>query len=114
MELAVPFKQVRELLEFAVQSFEANVLHYSEHVPGVFDGDMVIFSAAQRESDSSPLQSWRRYVAGDITEYSIDCAHQDVLTAESLSLYGQQLKHSLVFGSTDVSGISDLERARGY
>jgi thioesterase domain-containing protein len=107
MELALPSKRVRELLEFVVQSFEANVLHYSEHVPGVFDGDMVIFSAARSESVSSLLQSWRPYVAGDITEYSIDCTHEDMVTAESLSLYGQQLKHSLVFGSTDVSGISD-------
>jgi len=95
MELALPPKQVREFLEFIVQNMEANELHHSEHLPGVFDGDMVIFSAAQRESDSSLLQSWRPYVAGDITEYLIDCTHKDVVTAESLNLYGQQLKFSL-------------------
>jgi thioesterase domain-containing protein len=95
MELALPSKQVREFLELIVQNMEASVLYLLEHVPGVFDGDMVIFSAAQRESDSSRLQSWRPYVAGDITEYSIDCTHEDMMTAESLSLYGQQLKFSL-------------------
>ena len=95
MGLDLPSKQVRELLEFIVQNIEASALHRSEHVPGLFDGDMVIFSAAQHESDSSLLQSWRAYVAGDITEHSIDCAHEDMLRAESLSLYGQQLKLSL-------------------
>jgi amino acid adenylation domain-containing protein len=94
-EFALPFKQVREFGEFIVKNLEANELLHSEHVPGVFDGDMVIFSAAQRESDSSLLQSWRPYVAGDMTEYSIDCTHQGMMTAESLSLYGQQLKLSL-------------------
>ena len=95
MELALPSKQVREFLEFIVQNTEANALYRSEHVSGVFDGDMFIFSAAQSESDSSLLQSWRPYVAGDITEYSIDCTHNDMMTTESLSLYGQQLKSSL-------------------
>ena len=67
------------------------------HEPGVFDGDMIIFSSVRDESDRSPsaLQSWRPYVAGDISEYSVDCTHEDMLTAESVSLYGQQLKLSL-------------------
>jgi amino acid adenylation domain-containing protein len=95
MGLVLPSKQVREFLEFFVQNVEASVFLRSEHVPGVFDGDMVIFSAARGESDSSLLQSWRPYVAGDITEHSIDCTHEDMVTAESLSLYGQQLKFSL-------------------
>ncbi len=95
MELALPSKQIREFLEFIVQNMEASVLHHSEHIPGAFDNDMVIFSAARSESDTSLLQSWRPYVAGEITVYSIDCTHVDMLTAESLSLYGQQLKLSL-------------------
>jgi hypothetical protein len=32
---------------------------------------------------------------GDITAYSIDCTHEDMVTDESLSLYGKQLKLSL-------------------
>jgi thioesterase domain-containing protein len=49
----------------------------------------------EKTPSSSPLESWRPYVAGHITEYSIDCRHEDMLTAESVSLYGQQLKFSL-------------------
>jgi thioesterase domain-containing protein/acyl carrier protein len=95
MEIALPPTQVRQFLEFIGQNMAASVLHHAEHVPGVFDGDMVIFSAARGGGDSSLLQSWRSYVAGDITVYSVDCTHQEMMTAESLGLYGQQLKLSL-------------------
>jgi amino acid adenylation domain-containing protein len=86
-----------ENLDLLVQNINRNRAMYRAHEPGVFDGDMIIFSAVQDETDrrSSPSQSWRPYVTGDITEYSIDCAHEVMLTPESLSLYGQQLKFSL-------------------
>jgi thioesterase domain-containing protein len=63
---------------------------------------MIIFSPVRNESDrsSSPLQNWRPYVAGDITVYPIDCTHQEMLTTESLSMYGKQL-HSLVLVAAD-------------
>ena len=86
-----------QLLEFMVQSVTANQLYLQEHVPDVFDGDMVIFSAARSRNGngSSHLQSWRPYVAGDITTYSVDCTHHEMLTTSSLSMYGEQLKLSL-------------------
>ena len=92
VEFALP-----QLLEVMVQSVTANQLYLLEHVPDVFDGDMVIFSAARNGNgnDSSHLQSWRHYVAGDITAYSVDCTHYEMLTTVSLSMYGEQLKLSL-------------------
>ena len=95
-----------------VQSVNASQWYLLEHVPGVFDGDMVVFSAARsgNENDSgrglrsrwrglrtrmaprSHLQSRRPYVAGDITEYSVDCTHYEMLTFSSLSEYGKRLK----------------------
>ncbi len=92
VEFALP-----QLLEVMVQSVTANQLYLLEHVPDVFDGDMVIFSAARsgNGNDSSHLQSWRHYVAGDITAYSVDCTHYEMLTTGSLSMYGEQLKLSL-------------------
>jgi thioesterase domain-containing protein len=44
------------LLEFMVQSVAANQLYLQGHVPGVFDGDMVIFSASRsgNANDSGP------------------------------------------------------------
>ncbi|MGO9035955.1 thioesterase domain-containing protein, partial [Mycobacterium sp.] len=86
-----------QLLEFMVQSVTANHSYLQEHVPDVFDGDMVIFSAARsrNRNGSSHLQSWRPYVAGDITTYSVDCTHHEMLTTASLGMYGEQLKLSL-------------------
>jgi thioesterase domain-containing protein/acyl carrier protein len=111
VEFALPLPP-KQLLQFMVQSVNANRLHLREHVPDVFDGDMVIFSAARNgnENNGSPrlmsrwlglrtrmaarsrLRSWRPYVAGDITEYSVDCTHYEMLSIGSLIAYGKRLK----------------------
>jgi thioesterase domain-containing protein/acyl carrier protein len=90
-EFPLPPKQ---LLEVIAQSISVNAGHLSEHVPDVFDGDMVIFSAGRTEGDrhSSLLPSWRPYVVGDITEHSVDCAHHEMLSAKSLDVYGKRLR----------------------
>jgi amino acid adenylation domain-containing protein len=108
---AVPLPP-RQLLEFMVKSVNASQWYLLKHVPGVFDGDMVIFSAAPSENGNdnglglgsrwrglrpqmatrSHLQSWRPYGAGDITEYSVGCAHYEMLTIRALSVYGKRLK----------------------
>ncbi len=87
----------RQLFEFVVQNYNANQSYLLEHVPDVFDGDMIIFSAArsENENDSSHPQIWRPYVAGDITVHSVDCGHDEMMTTESLSMYGEQLKLAL-------------------
>ena len=87
----------KRLLEFMVQRVTANQLYLLEHVPDVFEGDMVIFSAARGGNGNQPshVQTWRPYVAGEITAYSVDCTHLEMLTNESLSTYGEQLKRSL-------------------
>jgi thioesterase domain-containing protein len=94
---AIEFPRYKQFFDLIVQNLNSSLTLHRAHEPGVFDGDIIIFSAVRDENDrsSSPLQSWRPYVAGDITEYSIDCTHKDMLTFESVSLYGQQLKFSL-------------------
>ncbi|MGO8937364.1 MAG: thioesterase domain-containing protein [Mycobacterium sp.] len=96
-QAALEFPRQKELLDWIVQNLDSNKALQQAHEPGVLDGDTIIFSAVRDESDrsSSALQDWRPYVAGDITEHLIDCTHEEMLTAESLSLYGQQLKFSL-------------------
>jgi amino acid adenylation domain-containing protein/non-ribosomal peptide synthase protein (TIGR01720 family) len=81
-----------EFFEFVVQNYEANQLYLLEHVPDVFDGDMIIFSAQSENEKDCHLPNWRPYVAGDITVYPVDCRHDDMMTAESLRIYAQQLK----------------------
>jgi thioesterase domain-containing protein len=96
-EVVAPVLPLRQLFDFVVQSHNANQLYLQEHVPDVFDGDVVIFSAGRSENDwdSSHVQSWRPYVAGDITAYSVDCTHNEMMG--SLSMYGEQLKLSMNF-----------------
>jgi thioesterase domain-containing protein len=87
----------QQILELVIQNANANLLLLCDHSPSVFGGEMVIFWAGQAESEngSAPQHIWQRHVAGDITEHSVDCAHYEMLTARSLSIYAEQLKHSL-------------------
>jgi thioesterase domain-containing protein/acyl carrier protein len=96
-QAAVEFARYKQLRDLIAQNINNNIALHRTHEPGVFDGDLIVFSAVRDENDrsSSALQSWRPFIAGDITEYSIDCKHEDMLTAESVSLFGQQLKLSL-------------------
>jgi thioesterase domain-containing protein len=93
---AVEFTRYEQLLDMIVQNLNNSVVLQRAHEPGVFDGDAIIFSALPNaENPSWSPESWRPYITGHIEEYSIDCRHEDMLTAESVSLYGQQLKSSL-------------------
>ena len=95
---AVEFPRYNQLLDLIVQNLNSSVLFYRAHEPRVFHGDMTIFSAALDESDRSSLlaRSWLPYVAGDITVHPIGCTHQDILTVESLGMYGNQLRQLVV------------------
>ncbi|WP_157759925.1 hypothetical protein [Mycobacterium ulcerans] len=85
------------IFDFAARNAKAVQSYLLEHKADVFDGDMTIFLAGRsgQMSDSSQLQNWRKYIAGDITTYSVDCTHHEMLTAESLSMYDEQLKKLL-------------------
>ena len=91
---AVELSQYQQLFDLGVHSLKSSLALHRAHEPEIFDGDTTIFSALPDEMDSSssPLEGWRPYVTGHITEYSIACRHEDMLTAESVSLYGQLLR----------------------
>jgi amino acid adenylation domain-containing protein len=112
IEIPLPPK---ELLELMVRSVNANQKHLRGYVPDVFGGDMVIFSAVRsaRTNDGAPnlmsrlaglrtriasgftLRKWRKHVTGNLTTYSVDCTHHEMLNPLSLSLYGEQLRRSM-------------------
>nr|WP_240630779.1 non-ribosomal peptide synthase/polyketide synthase [Mycolicibacterium sp. GF69] len=81
-------------LESLAQNVNSNRLLQKAHEPRVFNGDMVEFRTVQDEGDRDEpaLQSWDSYVVGHISQHSIDCAHETMLSAESLNLYGEQLR----------------------
>ncbi|MDR3661836.1 MAG: thioesterase domain-containing protein, partial [Mycobacterium sp.] len=83
----------RPLLDRLVDNFDTNVALYREHRAGVFDGDVVVVSAARDDAERGAFlrQSWRPHVAGDINVHSVDCSHHEMLTIESLTEYGARL-----------------------
>jgi thioesterase domain-containing protein/acyl carrier protein len=90
----VEFARYKPLLALIIQNNDTNIPLGLAHEPGVFNGDLEIFAAVGGEDgqSSSLMQSWRPYVTGDITEHVVNCKHTHMMTTESLSLYGPQLK----------------------
>jgi hypothetical protein len=57
---------------------------------------MIIFNATRTDDDTdSDPQNWTPYVTGDITVHPVDCGHDEMMTPQSLSMYGPQLNQSL-------------------
>ncbi|OBI76391.1 hypothetical protein A5663_02925 [Mycobacterium sp. E740] len=91
VEFVLPPKPI---FEFAVYNHNTNLSYLREHTPEVFDGDMIVFSAARGENENNP-EDWRQYVAGDIAVYPVDCGHDEMTSTEVLNSYIEQLKLSL-------------------
>ncbi|ACC38570.1 non-ribosomal peptide synthetase [Mycobacterium marinum M] len=81
----------RRIVEIMLDNMNANQSMRLKHVPDVFDGDMIVFSAKRDSGGRSLADSWRQYVAGDITEYPIDCTHEAMLNIESLQLFADRI-----------------------
>ena len=97
-ELQIPHSPSNELMETLAKNIETNEAFRSDHVPAVFDGDMVIFVAARSSNGSAQLRGWRPYVVGNIAMHSVNCTHYEMLNAESLKLFGRQLAAELEDG----------------
>jgi hypothetical protein len=86
----------RQIFEFMAQNYDANRSLLRDHRPGVFDGDTTIFSARpEKGTELSRPRNWQPYVADDIKVYPVDCGHDYMMAAESLAMYGEQLKFAL-------------------
>ena len=95
----------KPLLSLIVRNANRNMALYRPHEPGVFNGEMTVFSAQQANTDRSSAlrQAWRPYVAGDVHVYATGSVHDEMLTTESLDGYGDQLRHELSRDANDVS-----------
>jgi thioesterase domain-containing protein len=94
-QAAIEFSPYKQLLELIVKNANNNMQWYRVHEPSIFEGDMIIFAAAYDRSDrsSSLLQGWRPYVTGEIAIHDVDCTHEELLTTDSVIMYGKQLQH---------------------
>jgi amino acid adenylation domain-containing protein len=94
-QAVLEFSGYEQLLELLVKNHNNNVTWRRAHEADVFDGDIVIFSAERDKNDrgSFLLQSWQPYVTGEITVQAVNCTHEELLSIESVSMYGKQLQH---------------------
>ncbi len=101
------------LFDLLADNLRKNVERYRAHRPGVFTGDITVFSAAQDGGDRSAFlsRSWRPHVSGEILMYSVECGHDDMLTSESVGLYGQRLRRLLVLAERRLELAQDAQRA---
>jgi thioesterase domain-containing protein/acyl carrier protein len=85
----------KQLFDLLIGNLNGNVVRYRNHEPRVFDGDIAIFSAVRDQSGRSSFlsKSWQPYASGDVLMYPIDCTHNEMLAAESVDTYGQELRH---------------------
>jgi nonribosomal peptide synthetase DhbF len=67
-----------------------------EFVPGRFDGDALIFTAAQEpDRPTSIAQEWVDHVIGQVREYLIPCTHLTMMTAGPAQEIGTILAEAL-------------------
>jgi thioesterase domain-containing protein/aryl carrier-like protein len=75
-----------ELLILA-QIFQRNGELRNAHEPSRFDGDALLFTAAQDQQEGTPtVERWNGYVSGAITEIRLPCAHSDMARPDILGL----------------------------
>jgi thioesterase domain-containing protein/acyl carrier protein len=106
---AIDLTRYEQFFDALVQNLKTNVALYRSHQPGVFYGDMTVLSATRGEDDRGAYlsQSWRPFVFGDVMTHSIDCTHNDMLIAESVSRYAKHLAHLLLHVELELEFASD-------
>ncbi|MCW2917946.1 MAG: hypothetical protein JWN52_6014 [Actinomycetia bacterium] len=58
----------------------------AEHQFGRFAGDAIVLVATEGKPEGAPTsERWRPYVAGELTESLIPCAHADMVGPDNLA-----------------------------
>jgi amino acid adenylation domain-containing protein len=89
-------------LMILAQTFLRNGEMQNAHDPGWFDGDTLLFVAAEGRDDGSPTaERWENYVSGAITEIRLPCAHSDMASPEVLAQVWSAISGHLGLGESD-------------
>ncbi|WP_228538201.1 non-ribosomal peptide synthetase [Nocardia sp. XZ_19_385] len=59
--------------------------------PGVFDGDLLYFSATHGQTEFLDAQMWRPYVTGALIEHPVDTTHAQMVNADVVAVIGPLL-----------------------
>ncbi|WP_280422003.1 amino acid adenylation domain-containing protein [Nocardia carnea] len=68
------------------RAYIAGVEISARYRPGVFDGDLLYFSATRGMTELLDARLWRPYVTGDLIEFSVDAAHGQLMNPEAVAV----------------------------
>ncbi|MGW7415243.1 non-ribosomal peptide synthase/polyketide synthase [Streptomyces sp. NPDC054863] len=88
----LPAHTLRALPEVAAN----NARLMREHVPGRYDGDMLLFTAELERPDGAPTpEVWAPHVTGRLETYGVACGHHDMTRPRPLTEIGHALAQRL-------------------
>ncbi|WP_280507976.1 AMP-binding protein [Nocardia flavorosea] len=68
------------------RAYIAGVEISARYRPGVFDGDLLYFSATRGMTEMLDVQMWRPFVTGELLEYPVDTEHGRLMNPESVAV----------------------------
>jgi amino acid adenylation domain-containing protein len=88
-------------LVLLAQAFLRNGEIQDAHDPGWFDGDALLFVAAEgRDGDRPTAQRWEGYVSGAVTEIRLPCVHSDMARPDILARIWSAISGHLGLGQS--------------
>ncbi|MFF3222872.1 amino acid adenylation domain-containing protein [Nocardia suismassiliense] len=82
--------------------------------PGVFDGDLLYFSATRGVTELFGAEIWRPFITGDLIEHPVPATHAQLTNAEVVGVIGPILARHLERTAVPVAARSErLERVAG-
>ncbi|WP_280397878.1 AMP-binding protein [Nocardia carnea] len=68
------------------RAYIAGVEISARYRPGVFDGDLLYFSATRGMTELLDAQLWRPHVTGELLEYPVDATHGQLMNPEAVAV----------------------------
>ncbi len=92
LRAGLPGTFTEEQLSRIVDAMVNGVGNNSRYMPGVFKGEMVLFTTTVGRTDPGAMpEAWQRVVAGGVENHRIACPHDDLLEGEPLRAVGAVL-----------------------
>jgi nonribosomal peptide synthetase DhbF len=89
------FQGPERLAEHVAATINSERIFY-DYEPGVFNGDMLFFTAKRSAPGNGPLaQQWLKFVTGEVINVEIDCLHQEMMDPEPISQIGKIVNERL-------------------
>ncbi|MEB4211548.1 non-ribosomal peptide synthetase, partial [Mycobacterium sp. 94-17] len=87
----------QRLFDLLMANLHDNIERYRVHEPRLFEGDISVFAAVRDRGDRGALLArwWAPYASGEVGTYAVDCTHDEMLSAASAHMYGDQLRRLL-------------------